>query len=96
MKNLGQVIRRPLITEKGILVKEQGNKVIFEVNKQANKVEIRQVVEKMFKVKVLTIRTLNMVGKKKRVGRIIGRRSNWKKAYVTLPMGETVEFFEGA
>jgi large subunit ribosomal protein L23 len=89
-------VRRPLITEKGTLLKEQTNQVIFEVDRRANKVEIRQAVEKIFKVKVLSVHTLNVDGKKKRVGRILGRRSDWKKAYVTLAPGQTVEFFEGA
>ncbi len=96
MKDLRQVVRRPLITEKGTVLKEQGNQVVFEVDRRANKVEIRQAVEKIFKVKVLSVHTLNVEGKKKRMGRIMGRRSDWKKAYVTLAPGETVEFFEGA
>jgi large subunit ribosomal protein L23 len=96
VKDLRQVVRRPLITEKGTLLKEQTNQVIFEVDRRANKVEIRQAVEKIFKVKVLSVHTLNVDGKKKRVGRILGRRSDWKKAYVTLAPGQTVEFFEGA
>jgi len=96
VKDLRLVVRRPLITEKGTLLKEQTNQVIFEVGRRANKVEIRQAVEKVFKVKVLVVHTLNCEGKKKRMGRIMGRRSDWKKAYVTLAPGQTVEFFEGA
>lgn len=96
MKDLRQVVRRPLITEKSTLLKEQINQVIFEVDRRANKVEIRQAVEKVFKVKILSIRTMNCEGKKKRLGRIMGRRSDKKKAYVTLAPGQTVEFFEGA
>jgi large subunit ribosomal protein L23 len=96
VKDLRQVVRRPLITEKSTLLKEQINQVIFEVDRRANKVEIRQAVEKVFKVKILSIRTMNCEGKKKRLGRIMGRRSDKKKAYVTLAPGQTVEFFEGA
>ena len=96
MKELRQVVRRPLVTEKGTLAKELNNQLVFEVDRRANKVEIRQAVEQVFKVKVLKVRTVNLEGKKKRMGRILGRRSDWKKAYVTLAPGQTVEFFEGA
>lgn len=96
MKDLRQVIRRPLITEKGTLAKEANNQLVFDVDRRSNKVEIRQAVEQVFKVKVLKVRTVNCEGKKKRLGRIMGRRSDWKKAYVTLAPGQTVEFFEGA
>ncbi|MFH1035041.1 MAG: 50S ribosomal protein L23 [Pseudomonadota bacterium] len=96
MKDLRQVVRRPLITEKGTLAKEANNQLVFDVDRRSNKVEIRQAVEQVFKVKVLKVRTLNCEGKKKRMGRIMGRRSDWKKAYVTLAPGQTVEFFEGA
>ncbi|MFZ5586663.1 MAG: 50S ribosomal protein L23 [Thermodesulfobacteriota bacterium] len=96
MKDLRQVVRRPLITEKGTLAKETGNQLIFEVDRRANKIEIGRAVEELFKVKVLKVRTLNFDGKDKRVGRITGKRSDWKKAYVTLAPGQTVEFFEGA
>ena len=96
MKDLRQVVRRPLITEKGTLAKELNNQLIFQVDRRSNKVEIRQAVEQMFKVKVLKVRTVNCEGKKKRLGRIMGKRSDWKKAYVTLAPGQSVEFFEGA
>lgn len=96
MKDLRQVVRRPLITEKGTLAKELNNQLIFQVDRRSNKVEIRQAVEQMFKVKVLKVRTVNCEGKKKRMGRIMGKRSDWKKAYVTLAPGQSVEFFEGA
>ena len=96
MKDLRQVVRRPLITEKGTLAKEASNHVVFEVDRRANKIEIRNAVEDLFKVKVLQVRTLNCEGKEKRMGKIIGKRSDWKKAYVTLAPGQTVEFFEGA
>lgn len=96
MKDLRQVIRRPLITEKGTLAKETDNQLVFEVDRRANKVEIRQAVEHIFKVKVLKVRTANFVGGTRRLGRIMGKRSDWKKAYVTLAPGHSVEFFEGA
>ena len=96
MKDLRQVVRRPLITEKGTLAKEANNQLVFDVDRRSNKVEIRQAVEQVFKVKVLKVRTVNCEGKKKRMGRITGRRSDWKKAYVSLAPGQTVEFFEGA
>ncbi|CAO0820048.1 50S ribosomal subunit protein L23 [Desulfarculales bacterium] len=95
MKDLRQVVRRPLITEKSTLAKEANNQLVFDVDRRFNKVEIRQAVELVFKVKVLKVRTVNCEGKKKRIGRILGRRSDWKKAYVTLAPGQSVEFFEG-
>lgn len=96
MKDLREVIRRPLITEKGTIAKEENNQLLFEVDRRANKVEIRQAVEKLFDVKVLDVRTVSLKGKNKRMGRIMGKRSDWKKAYVTLAEGQSVDFFEGA
>lgn len=95
MKNLYAVIRRPIITEKGNLQKELGNKVTFEVHPDANKKEIKAAVEKIFKVRVLDVNSLNQRGKNKRVGRFIGKRPNWKKAIVTLGPDDQIEFFEG-
>lgn len=94
--NRYQIIRRPLVTEKSTLSKENNNQLVFEVVPRANKVEIRRAIESIFNVHVLKVRTIQMKGKKKRVGRIIGRRRNWKKAIVTLGSGERIEFFEGA
>ena len=94
--NRYQIIRRPLVTEKSTLSKENNNQLVFEVVPRANKVEIRRAIESIFNVHVLKVRTIQMKGKKKRVGRIIGRRCNWKKAIVTLGSGERIEFFEGA
>ncbi len=96
MKELFQVVSAPLITEKGTLLAEDGNQVLFRVPKEANKAEIRQAVEKLFQVKVKKVRTLNYLGKTRRVGRIVGRRPGWKKAYVTLAEGQSIDFFEGA
>jgi len=96
VKDLRQVLKRPLITEKSTTTKELSNQLVFEVDTASNKVEIRQAVEKIFNVKVLKVHTVSYEGKKKRMGRTMGRRNNWKKAYVTLAPGHTVEFFEGA
>jgi len=95
MKNLYAVIRRPIITEKGTLQKEEANKVTFEVHPDANKHEIKQAVERVFKVTVSKVCTLNQTGKMKRVGRRQGKRSDWKKAIVTLGPNDRIEFFEG-
>lgn len=94
--NVVDVIKGPVITEKGTLVNELGNQVVFRVDARANKVEIRQAVERLFKVKVDKVRTSRVLGKVRRVGRTQGRRSDWKKAYVTLAEGATIDFFEGA
>jgi large subunit ribosomal protein L23 len=94
MKALSQVIASPLITEKGTLVNEQGNQFVFRVRRDANKREIRQAVETLFKVKVERVRTMNYLGKMRRVGRWRGQRADWKKAYVTLAAGQRIDFFE--
>ncbi len=96
MKAMHDILYRPLITEKFTIQKERNNKIAFEVNRNANKIEIRSAVEKAFKVKVLDVQTMNVLGKKKRMGRIEGKLHDWKKAVVTLAPGEHVEFFEGA
>lgn len=92
MKPLHQIIKRPLITEKSNLLREAGQTVTFEVSKDANKIEIKQAVEKAFKVKVKDVRTMVTAGKAKRVGRTVGKRSAVKKAYVTLAEG-SIDFF---
>lgn len=94
--NARDVIRGPVITEKGTLVGEVGNQVVFRVSPRANKVEIRRAVEQLFQVKVESVRTARHLGKVKRVGRNVGRRPSWKKAYVTLADGHRIDFFEGA
>ncbi len=91
-----KLIRRPIITEKGTALKEQSNQLIFEVAPDANKSEIKKAIQKLFKVTVLAVRTQNRQGKKKRVGRNVGRRRNWKKAFVSIKEGDRVDFFEGA
>lgn len=90
-----QIIQVPHITEKSGLQKSQANRISFKVHKRANKVEIRKAVETLFKVKVLDVRTANVQGKKRRVGRNLGKRADWKKAIVKLAPGENIEFFEG-
>lgn len=90
-----QVIKEPLIAEKGSLQKELHNQITFKVDRRANKVEIRRAVETLFKTKVLHVRTMNMKGKKRRVGRNIGKKPDWKKAIVKLAPGENIEVFEG-
>jgi len=90
------ILKRPLITEKSTIQKEAANQLSFEVDRRANKVEIRRAVEKVFGVKVVDVRTMQKHGKVKRFGRTLGQRNNWKKAIVTLAPGEHVEFFEGA
>ncbi|HEV8118023.1 MAG TPA: 50S ribosomal protein L23 [Thermoanaerobaculia bacterium] len=90
-----QLIRRPLISEKSTKIKEATNTVCFEVDRRANKIEIRKAVEKLFGVKVADVRVANRQGKWKRMGRFLGQRKDWKKAYVRLEPGEKLEFFEG-
>jgi large subunit ribosomal protein L23 len=90
------IIKRPLVTEKSTLAREEGNKYIFEIDRRANKIEVGKAVEKLFKVKVLEVRTMNMAGKEKRMGRILGKKSDWKKAIVTLAPGNSIEIFDKA
>ena len=89
------IIRRALITEKSTIAKEESNKYIFEVDRRANKIEVAKAVEKIFKVKVLDVHVMNVAGKKKRVGRILGEKPSWKKAVVTLAPGSRIEIYEG-
>ena len=94
---LPDVIRRPLITEKTSIQREDGRTIVFQVALGANKVEIRRAIESLLGSKVDTVRTSIAHGKEKRQGRYAGRRSDWKKAYVTLREGEKMpEFLEGA
>ncbi len=94
---LTDVIRRPLVTEKTTLLREDGKSVVFEVARSANKIDVKRAVEKLLGAKVDSVRTANTQGKLKRQGRFVGRRSDWKKAYVTLKAGQKLpEFLEGA
>lgn len=94
--DLYDIVRAPRITEKGTRLKEQSNVLTFEVKADANKVQVRKAIEGIFKVKVADVTTVSCPGKKKRMGQREGRRSDWKKAYVTLKPGEKIEIFEGA
>jgi len=96
MKEPYQIIRRPLVTEKSTQQKEANHQYAFEVDRGANKIEIQSAVERLFKVKVLQVRTCNVLGKVKRLGRRYGKRPDWKKAIVTLKEGDRIDFFEGA
>jgi large subunit ribosomal protein L23 len=108
MRSPQLIIKRPLLTEKGTRLKETGGsadeelepeatkpQLLFEVARDANKVEIRHAVEKLWNVSVVSVRTAVVRGKEKRMGRFVGKRSNWKKAIVTIAAGQNIEFFEG-
>jgi large subunit ribosomal protein L23 len=96
MKEAQRIIRRPLVTEKSTDQKDLYHQYVFEVDRDANKIEIQAAVEQLFKVKVQKVRTCNVLGKMKRLGRKFGKRPDWKKAVVTLREGDRIEFFEGA
>jgi large subunit ribosomal protein L23 len=96
MKLPEKIIVRPLLTEKGTAMGEDNNKVLFEVAIQANKIDIRRAVEKIYGVKVTTVHTQVVRGKIKRMGRNSGKRPNWKKAIVTLAEGSSIDFFAPA
>jgi large subunit ribosomal protein L23 len=89
------IIKRPLITEKTTTQKDAFNQVTFEVDRGANRVEIKRSVEQIFNVKVARVQTMQMTGKRKRRGWVVGKRKDWKKAIVTLMPGERIDFFEG-
>lgn len=91
-----EIIKRPLITEKTSIQKEISNQLTFEVDRRANRIEIKQAIESAFKVRVAKIQTMQVTGKVKRRGRFVGKRRDWKKAIVTLMPGERIDFFEGA
>ncbi|MDY6820475.1 MAG: 50S ribosomal protein L23 [Deferribacterota bacterium] len=92
MANLYNIVKKPILTEKAVNIKEGQGKVTFEVLKDANKYAIKDAVEKLFDVKVKKVCIMNYRGKKKRFGTVVGRRSDWKKAVVTLAKGENIEF----
>lgn len=94
MKNIFNVIKKPCLTEKGMSLQEDFNQVVLKVDPRANKIEIKKAVEKMFNVQVVKVRTANMHGKKKRLGRFSGQRSDWKKAIITLGEGQSMDFLE--
>jgi large subunit ribosomal protein L23 len=94
--NANQIIRRPLVTEKSTILREEENVISFEVDGNANKIQVKNAVEELFKVKVEEVRLFNVRGKMKRMGRFVGKRRDWRKAYVRLKAGEKApEFIEG-
>ena len=94
--NQYDIVLRPIVTEKSSLAKETGNQYVFEVARDANKIEIAKAVERLFKVKVLAVRVMNMEGKKRRLGKFAGKRSDWRKAIVKIGPKDKISFFEGA
>jgi len=90
-----ETVIRPLITEKTGIQKELNNQLTFEVDRRANRIEIKQAIESIFKVRVAAVKTMQVKGKTKQRGRIIGKRRDWKKAIVKLMPGERIDFFEG-
>ena len=95
--NSNQIIRRPLVTEKSSMMREDGENVLaFEVDRDANKIQVKQAIEELFDVKVASVRLFNVKGKQKRMGRSIGKRRDWRKAYVRLtPDSKAPDFIEG-
>ncbi len=96
MKSLYQVVIRPIISEKADSMREGGGVYTFEVHPDANKIEVRKAVETIFQVEVTQVRTVIIRGKVKRVGRTAGKKKNWKKAYVTLKQGHSIDLFQTA
>ena len=93
--NIHEIIQRPLVTEKSSIGREEQNLVTLAVDPRANKHEIRRAVQELFEVEVLDVRTMRMPRKSRRVGRFLGRKSEWKKAIVQLAEGQSIEFYEG-
>jgi len=89
------IIIKPIVTEKTIGLRDAMNQIVFEVHQDANRIQIRKAIEEVFDVRVESVNTLKINGKRKRRGRIMGKRRDWKKAIVTLAAGDKVEFFEG-
>lgn len=94
MKDPRDVVRRALITEKGTVLREARQQYLFEVQRDANKIEIKRAVETIFNVKVASVRTQQVHGKVRRQGRFVGRKNDWKKAIVTLQPDQKIELFE--
>lgn len=93
---LYDIIKKPLITEKTHQIREKSNQVVFVIDPMANKIMVKECVEKVFKVSVLKVTIVNVKSKKKRLGRHVGRSSSWKKAFLTLKEGDQIEYFQGA
>ena len=96
MEELYSIIKRPLITEKSSRQKEAQNQYLFEVDRRANKIDIKKAVERLFRVKVDRVNVSMVHGKVKRLGKNMGKRPDWKKAVVLLKEGDRIDFFEGA
>lgn len=94
MKSVFDIIKKPCLTEKGMLLQETQNQVVLKVDPRANKIEIKEAAEKLFNIKIDKVRTCNMHGKKKRVGRTMGRTNDWKKAVISLAEGQKLDFLE--
>ena len=95
MRNISQILVRPLVTEKSHEQLDRHGAYTFVVANDANKIEIASAIEKQFNVKVKNVRTMRYAGKEKRMGRFVGRKASWKKAVVTLAEGDSIEIFEG-
>lgn len=95
MKDHFMVVKRPVITEKSTVLAESGNKVVFQVDINANKKEIKKAISNIFNVEVINVNTIKIKGKKRRVRQQEGKKPDWKKAIVTLKEGDKIEFFEG-
>ena len=96
MREPEDIIQAPLITEKGSMIAEKSNQILFKVSTDANKIEIKKAVEELFKVTVVKVRVNRYLGKIRRMGKNMGRLPQWKKAYVTLKEGDKIDFFGGA
>jgi large subunit ribosomal protein L23 len=94
MNQFGRIIKQAIVSEKGTIMRDESNRYVFKVNPSANKIEIKNAIEKAFSVKVLDVKTMNMKGKTKRLGRFEGKRSSWKKAIVRLKEGDSIDIFE--
>ncbi len=94
MRDPRNVVRRALITEKGTVLREVRNQYLFEVQRDANKIDIKRAIETIFHVKVASVRTQQLMGKVRRQGRFVGKRSDWKKAIVTLKPDQKIDLFE--
>jgi len=92
--NAQQIVQRPLVTERSMVLRDTQNKYMFKVHRHATKPEIRKAVEELFSVKVTDVRTMNVMGKPKRLGRSFGRRPSWKKAIVTVAQGQAIEIYD--
>ncbi|PIQ96426.1 MAG: 50S ribosomal protein L23 [Nitrospinae bacterium CG11_big_fil_rev_8_21_14_0_20_56_8] len=95
MDELYRILEKPLVTEKSTLLLQEGNRVTFRVRPTANKIQIKQAVEKVFNVTVLSVNTLNVKGKHRRFGKHVGKSQDWKKAVLLLKEGDKIELFEG-